>query len=76
MKFKDYPIQQEIKDQLDRLGFVKPTDIQYRAISPILEGQDVMAVAQTGTGKTAAFVIPVLEKIIRNRKKSKSNNIQ
>jgi ATP-dependent RNA helicase RhlE len=69
MKFKDYPIQQEIKD-------VKPTDIQYRAISPILEGQDVMAVAQTGTGKTAAFVIPVLEKIIRNRKKSKSNNIQ
>jgi hypothetical protein len=35
MKFKDYPIHQEIKDQLDRLGFVRPTDIQYRAIQPI-----------------------------------------
>jgi ATP-dependent RNA helicase RhlE len=76
MKFKDYPIHQEIKDQLNLLGFIKPTDIQYRAISPILDGQDVMAVAQTGTGKTAAFVIPILEKIIRNKKKSKSSNIQ
>jgi ATP-dependent RNA helicase RhlE len=76
MKFKDYPIQQEIKDQLNRLGFVKPTDIQYRAISPILEGQDVMAVAQTGTGKTAAFVIPVLEKIIKSKKKSTPSFIQ
>ena len=75
MKFKDYPIHQEIKDQLDRLVFVRPTDIQYRAIQPILDGEDVMAVAQTGTGKTAAFVIPIIEQIIRAKSKRKESNI-
>ena len=60
MKFKDYPISQSIKVQLDVMGFNRPTDIQFRAIKHILKGEDVMAVAQTGTGKTAAFVIPML----------------
>ena len=60
MKFKDYPISQSIKAQLDVMGFNRPTDIQFRAIKHILKGEDVMAVAQTGTGKTAAFVIPIL----------------
>ncbi len=64
MKFKDYRIANEIKLQLDVLGFKKPTDIQFKAIKPILEGEDVMAVAPTGTGKTAAFAIPVLSKIV------------
>jgi ATP-dependent RNA helicase RhlE len=64
MKFKDYRIANEIKTQLDVLGFKKPTDIQFKAIKPILEGEDVMAVAPTGTGKTAAFAIPVLSKLI------------
>jgi len=60
MKFKDYPISQSIKAQLDVMGFNRPTDIQFRAIKHILKGEDVMAVAQTGTGKTAAFVIPMI----------------
>lgn len=60
MKFKDYPISQSIKAQLEVMGFNRPTDIQFRAIKHILKGEDVMAVAQTGTGKTAAFVIPML----------------
>jgi ATP-dependent RNA helicase RhlE len=60
MKFKDYPISLSIKAQLDVMGFNRPTDIQFRAIKHILKGEDVMAVAQTGTGKTAAFVIPML----------------
>ena len=60
MKFKDYSISQSIKAQLDVMGFNRPTDIQFRAIKHILKGEDVMAVAQTGTGKTAAFVIPML----------------
>lgn len=64
MKFKDYHIAKEIKAQLDVLGFKKPTDIQFKAIKPILDGEDVMAVAPTGTGKTAAFAIPVLSKIV------------
>lgn len=60
MKFKEYNINQAIKDQLDDMGFVRATDIQHKAIKPILDGEDVMAIAQTGTGKTAAFVIPIL----------------
>lgn len=60
MKFKDYSIDSRILTQLDEMGFVRPTDIQFKAISPILNGEDVMAIAQTGTGKTAAFAIPVI----------------
>lgn len=69
MKFEHYPIDQKIKDQLKVLGFNRPTDIQYRAINHILDGEDVMAVAQTGTGKTAAFVIPVLHRLLHGKKK-------
>ena len=42
------------------MGFRRPTDIQYKAITPILKGEDVLAIAQTGTGKTAAFGIPII----------------
>jgi ATP-dependent RNA helicase RhlE len=69
MKFNDYRISNEIKLQLDILGFKKPTDIQFKAIKPILDGEDVMAVAPTGTGKTAAFAIPVLSKLVTSGKK-------
>lgn len=63
MKFDDYRIAAEIKQNLQTLGFKRPTDIQFRAIPPILNGEDVLAIAQTGTGKTAAFVIPVLHRL-------------
>lgn len=69
MKFSDYHISEEIKSQLDYLGYKRPTDIQFKAIRHILKGEDVMAIAQTGTGKTAAFVIPTLEKIYKTPKK-------
>jgi ATP-dependent RNA helicase RhlE len=69
MKFSDYNISPLIKEQLAIMGFNKPTDIQFKAIKHILDGEDVMAVAQTGTGKTAAFAIPVIDKLEgRNRK--------
>jgi ATP-dependent RNA helicase RhlE len=69
MKFSDYNISPLIKQQLEVMGFNKPTDIQFKAIKHILEGEDVMAVAQTGTGKTAAFAIPVVDKLeSRNRR--------
>lgn len=61
MHFKDYPILEEIKQEIHRLGWQRPTDIQFKAIKPILEGEDVLAIAQTGTGKTASFVIPTLD---------------
>jgi len=67
MKFEDYNISPDIKKSLAELGFNKPTDIQFKAIPPILNGEDVLAIAQTGTGKTAAFAIPVLNLIVSNR---------
>ena len=50
------------------MGFRKPTDIQYRAIQHVLDGEDVMAVAPTGTGKTAAFAIPMIEKMLQSKR--------
>ncbi len=61
MKFEQYRIAEEIKRSLEESGFKRPTDIQYKAIPSILKGDDVLAIAQTGTGKTAAFAIPVLQ---------------
>lgn len=67
MKFEDYRIAEGIKTSISKLGYKKPTDIQFKAIPPILKGEDVLAIAQTGTGKTAAFVIPILH-ILQERK--------
>ena len=60
MKFDDYHILPSIKRSLAEMGFKRPTDIQFKAIPSILNGEDVMAIAQTGTGKTAAFAIPII----------------
>lgn len=67
MRFEDYSFSPVIKKNLALAGFTKPTDIQYKAIPPILKGEDVLAIAQTGTGKTAAFVIPILDLLISDR---------
>jgi len=64
MQFADYYISEDIKQNLERLGFKRPTDIQYKSIPPVLKGNDLLAIAQTGTGKTAAFVIPVLQLLL------------
>lgn len=53
------------------MGFKRPTDIQFKCIPPIQKGEDVLAIAQTGTGKTAAFGIPLIDKIQHIRKKTK-----
>jgi len=63
VKFTDYPLAPEIKRSIGKLGWKRPTDIQYKAIPNILRGEDVMGIAQTGTGKTAAFAIPVVQLI-------------
>ena len=67
MKFEQYSIDEGIKTSISKLGYKKPTDIQFKSISPILRGEDVLAIAQTGTGKTAAFAIPILH-ILQKRK--------
>lgn len=76
MKFEDYSISFEIKKNLERQGFRRPTDIQYKAIPPIMKGEDVLAIAQTGTGKTAAFAIPVINKIQRAKKDRRADGIK
>lgn len=77
MKFEDYySLAETIKNNLAHAGFTKPTDIQYKAIPSILRGEDVLAVAQTGTGKTAAFAIPVLQKIMELNASQRSEGIK
>lgn len=61
MKFEQYDFSNEIKYNLKELGYNRPTDIQYKSIPPIMRGEDVLAVAQTGTGKTVAFALPVIQ---------------
>ena len=76
MKFEDYHIAEEIKRSLKELGWRRPTDIQYKAIPSILKREDVMAVAQTGTGKTAAFAIPILHLLHRRRQGHRPEGIK
>lgn len=64
--FDELDISDEVLDALDDMGFEKCTPIQAQAIPPSLEGRDILAVAQTGTGKTAAFLLPVLTDITDN----------
>jgi len=59
-----------VDEALDAMGFKEPTPIQTLAIPKILDGKDMIACAQTGTGKTAAFVLPILNKLAKNPNKS------
>lgn len=68
MKFEVYDFAPGLIKGISELGFKRPTDIQYKSIPSILKGEDVLAVAQTGTGKTAAFAIPIIH-ILHERKK-------
>lgn len=60
MTFYDFDLDDRVLDGLDDMNFIKPSPIQEASIPPILNGHDVIACAQTGTGKTAAFVLPIL----------------
>lgn len=62
--FNDYNLHASIKQNLKRKGFVKPTKIQDQAIPVILQGTDIMGLASTGSGKTGAFLIPMLDRSI------------
>lgn len=73
MKFTSYNISPEIKNNLELLGFKRPTDIQFKSIPPILRGEDVLAIAQTGTGKTAAFAIPVIHRLQASSTRNERN---
>ncbi|SMC87247.1 ATP-dependent RNA helicase RhlE [Desulfocicer vacuolatum DSM 3385] len=76
MKFEKYHISSAIKDNLAVLGFKRPTDIQFKSIPAILRGEDVLAIAQTGTGKTAAFAIPIIDGIHKRKSSKRSLGIK
>ena len=65
--FEDFNIAQDLKINIKNHGYNRPTPIQSQAIKPILEGRDVIGLASTGTGKTAAFLIPLINKLLINR---------
>ncbi len=72
MSFKNLDLHQTLLDRCESLGFVKPTPIQKQAIPVALTGADIIACAETGTGKTAAFLLPILHKMIGAKKKGTS----
>ncbi|QNR24115.1 DEAD/DEAH box helicase [Croceimicrobium hydrocarbonivorans] len=69
MKFSDFNLNPDLLESLSYMNFEEATPIQEQAIPLILEGKDIIGCAQTGTGKTAAFVLPVLHKLVDQRKK-------
>lgn len=68
LSFKQFNFESSLNEGLDAMGFDKPTPIQEAAIPVIGSGKDLIACAQTGTGKTAAFILPILNKIARSGK--------
>lgn len=64
--FRDFGFDEQIMEGLDSIGFETPTPIQKQIIPYIMQGRDVIGCAQTGTGKTAAYLLPVLHRIISN----------
>ena len=62
-QFKDMPLSAGLQQKLAHFHFITPTPVQASAIPPALEGKDVLATAQTGTGKTLAYLIPMLERL-------------
>jgi len=62
-RFTDFPLSALLKSNLAKHGFVEPTPVQAQAIEPALAGKDIVATAQTGTGKTLAFVLPLIHRL-------------
>jgi len=75
MKFTEFNFGNELQEGLDMMGFEKATPIQEQAIPIIQNNKDLIACAQTGTGKTAAFVLPILDKLTKTEQNNKVNTI-
>ena len=64
MPFSSFGLHPDLLRGVKELGFTRPTPIQTDAIPPAIEGRDVLACAMTGSGKTAAFVLPILQRLL------------
>jgi len=69
MEFNVFDLHPDVAAGVTAAGYSKPTPIQEQAIPPVLKGRDVMGLAQTGTGKTAAFVLPILNRLMQGGRK-------
>lgn len=67
-RFEDFKIDRQLLDAIEKRGYLAPTPIQDRIMPLIIEGSDVVGIADTGTGKTAAFLVPLINKILRDPK--------
>lgn len=70
MSFETFNLHPSVMAGVHALGYTTPTPIQLQAIPPIMQGRDIIGLAQTGTGKTAAFVLPILQRLQQNRRSS------
>src|SRR4051812_31241374 len=68
MPFSQFQLHPDLQRGLKDLGFTRPTPIQADAIPPALEGRDLLATAMTGSGKTVAFLLPILHKLVAKRR--------
>lgn len=64
MTFRDLKLHESVLEGLDSMGFENPTPVQEQAIPVIVSGKDIIASAQTGTGKTGAFLLPIIHRIL------------
>ena len=69
MSFNTLGLSPELKEAIESKGYSDPSEIQQQAIPSILQGKDIMAGAQTGTGKTAAFALPILQRLQNDESK-------
>jgi len=67
MDFSSFGLIEPLLRALNESNYTSPTPIQSKGIPPVLAGKDVMATAQTGTGKTASFALPLLQRIVAGR---------
>ena len=74
--FKKFNLNPTILRSLEKKGYTIPTPIQSQAIPHLLAGKDLLGIAQTGTGKTAAFSLPILDNLFKNKKTVKAGNVR
>lgn len=71
-QFTDFAIDERLKSNIIKKGYITPTPIQDQSIPHVLNGEDIVGMANTGTGKTASFLIPLIDKVLKNRELGKN----
>ncbi len=71
MTFNELGLDPKIMQAIEDVGYTEPTPIQAQAIPVVLQGKDVLGIAQTGTGKTASFTLPMIHRLMKGRAKAR-----